>query len=91
MVDGRNEQKKTYDDLGDDAGLAEREGEAPGEHEDEADLQDDERQREVQRGLSPCHTPSDVAFIGAHSAASSPPPALPMARSRVLLFIIQSR
>jgi hypothetical protein len=41
-----------YDDLGDDARLPERAeevGEAAGDDDDEADLQDDERQRVVER------------------------------------------
>jgi hypothetical protein len=43
-----------YYDLGDDPGLAERAeevGEAPGDDDDEANLQDDQRQRVVQRAL----------------------------------------
>lgn len=44
--------RTTYDDLGDDARLAERAegvGEAAGEDDDEADLHDQQRQREPQR------------------------------------------
>ena len=44
--------QETYDDLSDDAGLAEgpeEEGERPGDDDDKADLEDDQRQREVER------------------------------------------
>jgi hypothetical protein len=37
--------------------------------------------REKCSGLSPCHTPSDVAFIGAHSASPPPPPIICLPRS----------
>lgn len=45
-------------------------------------------------GLPPCHAPSDVAFIGAHSAddaASSPPPPLAILIAASLPIMVRAR
>jgi len=102
MISAMN--RTTYDDLCDDAGLAERaerQGEAPGEDEHEADLQDDERQREVQR-VVPLPQPlrrrlhrraqrrRRLISATGHRPPPRRVPALPMARARESFVVYDS-